>query len=78
MLVLGAFKSGEGFKTMINLKNQTVKCADCGGSIGKDNGPSDGWQLEDGRTVCHGCCVADTKGFVDRMVYKKLQKAWKI
>lgn len=35
-------------------------CADCGGSIGNDHGPSDGWTLEDGRTVCHSCCVADT------------------
>ncbi len=36
-------------------------CADCGGLVGKDHGPPDGWQLEDGRTVCHACCVADTK-----------------
>lgn len=37
------------------------RCADCAGPIGKDNGPPDGWQLEDGRTVCHACCVFDTK-----------------
>lgn len=36
-------------------------CADCGTEIGHDAGPRDGWQLEDGRTVCHACCVEDTK-----------------
>lgn len=39
-------------------------CADCGHEIGKDCGPKDGWQLEDGRTVCHACCVADTRRLV--------------
>lgn len=38
-----------------------LKCADCRSVIGQDVGPKDGWQLEDGRTVCHSCCVADTK-----------------
>lgn len=37
------------------------RCADCGGPIGQDNGPPDGWQLEDGRTVCQACCAADTR-----------------
>jgi len=37
------------------------RCADCGGELGNDSGPKDGWQLDDGRTVCHACCVADTK-----------------
>ena len=37
------------------------ECHDCNGPIGKDNGPTDGWQLEDGRTVCQACCVEDTK-----------------
>jgi len=32
-----------------------IKCADCGGPVG-ETGPPDGWQLEDGRTVCHTCC----------------------
>lgn len=36
-------------------------CADCGTEIGHDDGPKDGWQLEDGRTVCHSCCITDTK-----------------
>lgn len=35
-------------------------CADCGEKIGEDDGPEDGWQLEDSRTVCHKCCVVDT------------------
>jgi recombinational DNA repair protein (RecF pathway) len=39
-------------------------CADCGTTIGEDAGPPDGWQLEDGRTVCHACCVADFKQLV--------------
>ena len=34
------------------------RCADCGGPIGK-TGPKDGWQLDDGRTVCQPCCVRD-------------------
>ena len=37
------------------------RCADCGGPIGQDRGPPDGWQLEDGRTVCQACCVRDLK-----------------
>lgn len=39
-------------------------CADCGGPIGQDKGPPDGWQLEDGRTVCHACNIADFKKHV--------------
>jgi len=35
-----------------------IKCADCGKPIG-ETGPPDGWQLEDGRTVCQACCAAD-------------------
>lgn len=44
------------------------RCADCGGQIGNDNGPPDGVQLEDGRTVCHACCVADTKRVCDAVI----------
>ena len=40
---------------------QAKPCADCGGAIGQDSGPADGWQLEDGRTVCQRCCVIDTR-----------------
>lgn len=42
-----------------------LKCAKCGGLIGQDKGPPDGWQLDDGRTVCHACCIADTKRVVE-------------
>lgn len=37
------------------------RCADCGGPIGEDRGPPDGWQLDDGRTVCHACCAEDAR-----------------
>lgn len=43
-------------------------CADCGGPIGEDRGPPDGWQLEDGRTVCHACCMKDTGRIVDAVL----------
>ena len=36
-------------------------CADCGARIGDDSGPLDGWQLDDGRTVCNACCLLDLK-----------------
>ena len=39
-------------------------CADCGRQLGKDDGPAEGWELEDGRVVCHACCVADTRRIV--------------
>ena len=44
-----------------NAAKTLVQCAYCGGPIGQINGPPDGWQLEDGLTVCHKCCVEDTK-----------------
>lgn len=40
-------------------------CADCGGQVGQDRGPPDGWQLEDGRTVCHECCLIDFDKLVE-------------
>ncbi|MCP5014249.1 MAG: hypothetical protein GY938_03080 [Ketobacter sp.] len=43
-------------------------CADCGAQVGQDKGPSDGWQLEDGRTVCHACCVLDFGKVVDKVI----------
>ena len=46
-------------------------CSDCGTPIGHDNGPRDGWQLEDGRTVCDACCVEDAKRVVASVVDKK-------
>jgi hypothetical protein len=47
---------------------ESVKCADCGGVVGVGRGPADGWQLEDGRVVCHRCCVADTKRVVASVI----------
>lgn len=36
-----------------------MKCADCDAELTPENAPSDGWQLEDGRTVCTKCCAQD-------------------
>lgn len=44
-------------------------CADCGGVVGLDGGPPDGWQLEDGRTVCNACCVVDTRKQLENWIY---------
>lgn len=53
---------------LVTLNSVVVRrCADCGCRIGQDKGPPDGWQLEDGRTVCHACCAADMKLIVGRM-----------
>jgi len=43
-------------------------CADCGRPIGFDDGPPDGWQLEDKRTVCQKCCVIDTRRIIDQII----------
>jgi hypothetical protein len=43
----------------IRLWKVKPRCADCGGPIGQAHGPPDGWQLEDGRTVCQVCCGRD-------------------
>mgnify|MGYP003422169443 CR=1 len=48
-------------------------CADCGKPVGQDHGPPNGWQLEDGRTVCHACCVADTRQIVEGVIGRKLE-----
>ena len=42
-----------------------AKCADCGANIGEDNGPPDGWELEDGRTVCQACANKDLLRILD-------------
>jgi hypothetical protein len=41
------------------------------------SGPSDGWQLEDGRTVCQACCVADVKKIVNRDIASE-EAAWRV
>jgi len=38
-------------------------CADCGGPIGRDDGPPDGWEMSDERIICHACCVSDLGNF---------------
>ena len=48
-------------------KATAARCADCAGPIGLDAGPKDGWQLEDGRTVCQRCCGRDLMRFADRL-----------
>ena len=48
-------------------KTTAVACADCREPIGQDDGPKDGWQLEDGRTVCQKCCGQDLIRFADRL-----------
>lgn len=42
-------------------------CTDCGGQIGLDAGPSDGWEMDDGRIICHSCCVADLHNFCEAL-----------
>ncbi len=50
------------------MENRVINnCADCGVNIGEDNGPVDGWKLEDGRIVCHKCCAKDTKEIARQM-----------
>ncbi len=48
-------------------RSTAARCADCAGPIGLDDGPKDGWQLEDGRTVCQKCCRQDLIRFADRL-----------
>lgn len=45
-----------------------IPCADCGRPAAGSPGPPDGWRLEDGRTVCDACCVADTKRLVQALI----------
>ena len=48
-------------------RSTAARCADCAGPIGQDAGPKDGWQLEDGRTVCQRCCGQDLIRFANRL-----------
>lgn len=49
-----------------------MKCADCKREIGNVKGPRDGWQLEDGRIVCHACCVKDTRAVVEAVIKSRV------
>lgn len=45
-------------------------CADCGGPVpDSPRCPPDGWQLEDGRTVCGKCATEDLKQTVRRVTF---------
>lgn len=48
------------------IQAQKVVCADCAGPLWEDGlgGPVDGWELEDGRTVCHACCVKELRALL--------------
>lgn len=54
------------------IRNVCGNCADCGGPIGQDKGPTDGWQLEDNRIVCHACCVNDFHERVDAVLNSRI------
>jgi len=47
-------------------------CDDCGDEIGLYHGPNEGWELEDGRTVCHDCCVSDTRAKATAVIFAGL------
>ena len=42
-------------------------CADCGCEIRHGGSPRDMWEMEDGRTVCHKCAVAELRRFTEVM-----------
>lgn len=42
-----------------------LACADCGRRVGEDGGPADGWQVEDGRTICNTCNAAELDALAD-------------
>lgn len=42
----------------------TTPCADCGAPANGPPGPPTGWELEDGRVVCHECFTADFRATV--------------
>ena len=46
-------------------------CSDCGRLIGYDDGPADGWELEDGRVVCQKCCVHDLELIINQIIKPK-------
>jgi len=48
-------------------------CAGCGGPLwnGDHRTPKEGWQLDDGRSVCHSCCVKILKESLSRVCKEK-------
>ncbi len=68
------FKNPRWLRSLHVLVVQTLcKCAYCGGPIGQDKGPPDGWKLEDGRRVCQKCCVEDFGKVVRKTIWKSKQ-----
>ena len=45
----------------------STECADCGIEIGHNRSPRDMWEMEDGRTVCYKCAVAELRRFTEVM-----------
>lgn len=43
-------------------------CDDCKKPITTYGGSPDGWQLEDGRSVCQVCAVRDLRGTVEQIM----------
>lgn len=50
---------GQYRKALTKAVNHGWQCAKCSADIGLDNGPKDGWQLENGITVCQACCIGN-------------------
>lgn len=46
-----------------------IECDDCGLWMSRN---AMRWELEDGRTVCHRCCVADTS----KLLEGRLARSW--
>lgn len=38
-----------------------TRCDGCGKPVNHAGGPSDGWQVEGGRTLCQECCARDLR-----------------
>jgi hypothetical protein len=57
--------------TLNNGRELLMQCQLCGENLGKGKGPPDGWELEDGKTVCHKCCVENTIGIVKEAIHIK-------
>lgn len=53
--------------TVSSPTSTALLCDDCGFEIGDDS-PVDGWEMEDGRVICHSCCCSDFSVLVDRAI----------
>ena len=64
----GTAGSGGAWRLRSGSVAEPLICADCGRPAAGPPGPLDGWQLEDGRTVCDACCVADLKRLTSLLI----------